>query len=96
MRDKILLYFSVVTIVLVGVALLFIYTFFYEYREEEFHEQQRNKIMTTLKILTEIRGIDEKLVQAMGQITINDLYDEKLLIFDRNKALIYTSIDNTP
>ncbi|MBW3545695.1 MAG: hypothetical protein KY428_08890 [Bacteroidetes bacterium] len=96
MRDKILLYFSVVTIVLVGVALLFIYTFFNEYREEEFHEQQRNKIMTTLKILTEIRGIDEKLVQAMGQITINDLYDEKLLIFDRNKALIYTSIDDTP
>lgn len=95
-REKILLYFSVVTIVLVGIALHFIYTLFFEYREEEFHEQQRNKIMTTLKILTEIRGIDEKLVQAMDQITINDLYDEKLLIFDSHKVLIYSSIDDTP
>ncbi|AHM58455.1 integral membrane sensor signal transduction histidine kinase [Flammeovirgaceae bacterium 311] len=94
-RKKILLYFSVVTIVLVGIALIFIYTLFYEYREEEFQQQQKDKITTTLRFLTEIRGIDERLIQSMDQITINELYDEKLLIFNEDKKLIYASIDDT-
>ncbi len=95
-REKILLYFSVVTTVLVGLALLFIYTLFYSYRADEFHVQQQEKITSTLKFLTEIRGIDKELIQAMDRVTINDLYDEKLLIFDKNKTLIYSSIDDTP
>ncbi|WP_224997108.1 HAMP domain-containing sensor histidine kinase [Cesiribacter sp. SM1] len=94
-RKKILIYFSVVTILLVGVALVFIYELFYEYRAEEFHDQQKTKIVTTLKLLTKVRNIDEQVIRAMDQITINELYDEKLLIFDEGKRLIYSSIDDT-
>jgi signal transduction histidine kinase len=32
----------------------------------------------------------------MDRITIHDIYDEKLLIFDKSKALVYSSIDDTP
>lgn len=95
-RKKIVLYFSSVTIVLLTVALIFIYTLFARFREEEFQQRQVNKIRTTLKFLTEIRSIDQDLIEAMDRITIHDIYDEKLLIFDRNKTLVYSSIDDTP
>jgi len=95
-RKKIVLYFSSVTIVLLATALIFIYTLFSRFREEEFQQRQVEKIRTTLKFLTEIRNIDQDLIEAMDRITIHDIYDEKLLIFDKSKKLVYSSIDDTP
>lgn len=93
-RRKILLYFSATIISLLGITLFFIYTLFYEYREEEFQQKQKQKITSTIKFLTEIRQADESIIQAMDRISINEFYDEKLLIFDYNKELIYSSIDD--
>src|SRR6188472_1162707 len=95
-RNKILLSFSGVTISLMAAALFFIYTLFSQYREAEFQQRQKVKIETTLKFLTEIKDIDQELIEAMDRITIHDIYDEKLLIFDKNKSLVYSSIDDTP
>jgi signal transduction histidine kinase len=95
-RQKILIAFSLVTITLIGVAFLFIFTLFYEYREEEFQQRQKERITNTLRVLTEVKKLDEKIVKSINRLTINDLYNEKLLIFDQNKQLIYTSIDDTP
>ena len=75
-------------------TLFFIYTLFYEYREEEFQQKQKQKITSTIKFLTEIKQADESIIQAMDRISINEFYDEKLLIFDHNKNLIYSSIDD--
>src|SRR5690606_544889 len=93
-RRKILLYFSTTIISLLGITLFFIYTLFYEYREEEFQQKQKQKITSTIKFLTEIKRADESIIQAMNRISINEFYDEKLLIFDYNKSLIYSSIDD--
>ncbi len=95
-RKKILLYFSLTTISLIGIALFFIYTLFAEYREEEFQQRQKEKIKSTLFFLTEIKKADHDLLEAIDRLTINDLYDEKLLIFNADKKLIYSSIDDTP
>jgi hypothetical protein len=83
-RKKIVLYFSTGTIVLLATALVFIYTLFSRFREEEFQQRQVDKIRTTLKFLTEIRNIDQDLIESMDRITIHELYDEKLLIFDKS------------
>lgn len=93
-RRKILLYFSITVICLTGATFMFIFILFSEYREEEFQQRQKEKIITTLMLLTEIRQIDERLLQEMDLITIHELFDEKLLIFDQNKQLIYSSIDD--
>ncbi len=95
-RTKILLYFSSSTILLIGTVLFFIYTLFYNYREKEFQQELTVKIKTTLKLLTEIKSIDDALVKSMDRITINDMFNEKHLIFDKEKRLIYSSIDDTP
>lgn len=94
-RKKILLYFSATVISLLAVTLFFIYTLFYEYREEEFQQRQKQKITSTLKFLTEIKEDDEHIIQTMDRLSINEFYDEKLLIYGHDKKLIYASIDDT-
>ncbi|MDO9554790.1 sensor histidine kinase KdpD [Rhodonellum sp.] len=94
-RKKIIWNFSVVTIVLVGITLVFIYMLFYDYRKEEFQQQQQDKILTTLNFLTEIREIDEKLIGTMDRISIDEYYNEKILIFDANQKLIHSSIQQS-
>jgi signal transduction histidine kinase len=95
-RKKILLYFSLTTISLSGIVLLFIYTLFAEYREEEFQQRQKEKIKSTLIFLSEIKRADNELTEAIDRLNIHDLFDEKLLIFNKQKELIYSSIDDTP
>ncbi|ADY52177.1 integral membrane sensor signal transduction histidine kinase [Pseudopedobacter saltans DSM 12145] len=94
-RKKILIYFSAVTVMLVAIALMVIYILFSEYREEDFQQRQKEKIHLTLKFLAEIKRADKDIVEYLDRNSINEMLDEKLLIFDNSKSLIYTSVDNT-
>jgi len=93
-RNKILIYFSTTVIILTAISLLLIYTIFANYRKEEFHQRQKEKIESTIFFLVKIKPMDEKIVQAIDDLTIHDFYDEKLLIYDSSKTLIYASIDD--
>jgi signal transduction histidine kinase len=94
-RKKIIISFSATSIVLVGIAFLFIYSLFSNYRTEEFQQRLKDKITTTLKFLIEVQQIDDDLLQTMDRNTINNLYQEKTLLFDEQKKLIYSGIDDT-
>lgn len=94
-RSKILIYFSVLSIALVGIAFVLIYTLFSNYRREEFQQRIKDKTITTVKFLVEIEQIDHNLLQKMDEYTINNLYKEKVIIFNSDKSVEYTSIDDT-
>lgn len=94
-RSKILLYFSTLSIGIVGIAFIIIYSLFSNYRTEEFQQRIKDKTITTVKFLVEIEQIDHNLLQTMDEYTINNLYKEKVLIFDSEKKLIYSSVDDT-
>ncbi|WP_353136894.1 ATP-binding protein [Pseudopedobacter sp.] len=94
-RKKILVYFSAITILLLAISLVVIYILFSEYREEDFQQRQKEKIHLTLKFLAEIKKIDQDVVAYLDRNSINEMLDEKLLIFDHNKKLVYASVDNT-
>lgn len=93
-RNKILLYFSVSTSLLTGVTLCIIYWLFAAYREEEFQQQQNAKIHATIKLLDRYQKESEEISHLMDAQTIHDFYDEKLLIYDNNKQLIFSSLDD--
>ena len=95
-RNKILLYFSTTSIILVGIVFLIIYWIFAEYREEEFQQRQKEKIFTTLRFISEISKDEKGLTEAIDRLTINSILNEKLLIFDSDKNLIYASLDDVP
>jgi len=93
-RSKILVYFSVTVILISAASLILIYFLFSEHREEEFQQRQKEKITFTIGLLNEYKNMSENLTHIMDQLSINDFYDEKMLVYDHNKNLIYTSVDD--
>ncbi|WP_072318369.1 HAMP domain-containing sensor histidine kinase [Sinomicrobium oceani] len=94
-RKKILVYFTAAVIPLLGLSLFLIYTLFYEYREEEFQQSQKQKITATLQYLAEVQKVDNEILLSYDRKTIDSMYDEKLLIYNSNKKRIYASLDDT-
>lgn len=91
------------TILFVGLFLLvlssilsFIYWSYSDFRRDEFYERLRQKSYTTVKLLTIVKGIDNEVLKVIDRNTINEMYDEKVLIFNENDELIYSSIDDEP
>ena len=95
-RNRITLYFSLTTLVVSGVAFLSVYFLFSANREEDFQIQQEQKVQKTLELQAKIKQTDDKLLEEIDLLTIHDLYDEKLLLFNSNKQLIYSSLDDIP
>jgi len=81
-------------IALTAVSFAIIYILFSEYREEEFQQQQKEKITTTIKFLAEYVQMNEDLANIIDELTIHDFYDEKMMIFDSKKNLFFSSIDD--
>ncbi len=94
-RQKILINFSGLSVAGLGITFLLIYNLFSNYRREEFHQVIKDKTTTTLKFLIEVKQIDRDILQSLDEFTINSLYKEKILIYDKDKKLIYSSIDDT-
>lgn len=89
-------YLTLTAICLMVLFSLIVYWLFAEYREEEFQQRQKEKISYTVELLTEYKQLSENLTALMDKHTIHDFYDEKLMVFDRNKSLVYSSIDDLP
>ncbi|SFH03373.1 sensor histidine kinase [Pontibacter chinhatensis] len=96
LQNRILLYFSSTVITLTAISLTVIYLLFAEHREQEFRQRQREKIKLTIELLAKYKEMSENLTEMMDRLTIHDFYDEKVLIFDRHKDLIYESVDDLP
>jgi len=93
-RNKILIYFSSTVIALSAISLTLIYILFYEYREEEFQQQQNEKIKYTVGLVTEFKEMSEEVAHLLDAQDIHDFYDEKLLIYNGQKELIFSSLDS--
>lgn len=93
-RNKILVYFSSTVIALTAISLSIVYYLFSEHREEEFQQQQNEKIKQTIDLITEFKQMSEEISEAIDKQRIHDFYDEKMLIFDKSKNLIFSSLDN--
>lgn len=93
-RNKILIYFSSTVIALSALSLIIIFILFSEYREEEFQQQQFSKIKYTVGLVDEFKKMSAEIAHLLDKQDIHDFYDEKMLIYDQNKNLIFSSIDS--
>jgi signal transduction histidine kinase len=67
---------------------------FSHYRQEEFEIRLAEKAETTIKLLLEVNEIDQQLLKIIDHNTIHRLYNEKVMIFDENMNLVYSSLDD--
>jgi signal transduction histidine kinase len=65
-------------------------------RREEFFDRLRDHARRIAGLLGEVEAADRSRVALFGQHSIQELYDEKVLVFDANDRLIYASLDNEP
>lgn len=95
LKVKISLYISVFFTILFGIVSVFIIQNFSQFREEEFRERLSEKALTTIRLLIEVKEIDNNLLKIIDKNSINQLYNEKTLVFDSQFRLIYNSLDDT-
>src|SRR5690606_7865003 len=93
-RNKILIYFSSTVIVLSTLSLVIVFVLFSAHREEEFQQQQFSKIKHTVGLIEEFGKISETVSLYLDKQYIHVFYDEKMLIYDNNKKLVFSSIDS--
>jgi two-component system, OmpR family, sensor histidine kinase ArlS len=94
LRKRIILYFSITFAIVLGITSLSVFFSMDEYREQEFIQRLKEKTTTTLRLLIDVKEIDHDLLQALDETTINNLYDEKILLFDSAGHMIYSSVDD--
>lgn len=94
LKQRFSIIFSSLFTLLLGLVLLLVFSLFSSYRKEEFHKRLEEKALTTIKLLVEVQEVDIQLLKIIDRNTLNELYHEKILVFNDSLELIYSSIDD--
>lgn len=94
LKKRIALYISLLFTAVFALSVLLIGVLFSNFRKEEFKARLREKALSSIILLTKVQEMDQHLLRIVDQNSINQLYNEKTLIFDPNYHLIYSSVDD--
>ncbi|WP_291286973.1 HAMP domain-containing sensor histidine kinase [Flavobacterium sp.] len=94
LKNRISLLVSLLFTILFGLASTLIFVLYSNFRKEEFRDRLEIKALSNIKLLVNVKEVDDQLLKMIDQNSINRLYDEKTLVFDSNFKLIYSSIDD--
>jgi len=82
----------IVSVILIAFALS-VYYFFADYREKEFYTRLREEATTTAKLYSDVEDVTYDLLKKIDQASENVLPYEKVLIYDLNNKLLYSSME---
>src|SRR5215218_4219935 len=94
LKHRVPLFFSFLFSLLLASVMLTVYYLFSNFRKIEFKDRLAERSKTIIKLLLEVKEVDDQLLKIIDQNTINRLYNEKTLIFNDSMRLIYSSIDD--
>jgi len=94
LKNRISLLVSLLFTILFGLASTLIFVLYSNFRKDEFRDRLEIKALSNIKLLVNVKEIDNQLLKMIDQNSINKLYDEKTLVFDSDYKLIYSSIDD--
>ncbi|WP_149242478.1 sensor histidine kinase [Dyadobacter sp. 32] len=93
-KNRIAIQFTMMVAVILLLFSVAIYTVSSRYRQEEFYDRLKSKARTTCRLLVKVNGIDKNLLRVIDQNTLTEMLDEKVLIFNSENELIYSSVDD--
>ena len=88
------LLFTALVAILFSVSYMVIYVLYADYRNDQVYLRLEQKAVTTFKLLVDVKEIDADMLKLIDRNTINQLNDEKVLIFDSSFKMIYSSIND--
>ncbi len=68
---------------------------FSEFRSEEFQDRLRQKAISTLELLIEIKQANQDIIKNIDKQKADNLIDEKTLVYNKDFNLLYTSLYDT-
>lgn len=94
LKKRFSIIFSSLFSILLAVVMVVVFSLFEQFRTEEFKARLEEKAKTTIKLLLDVKEVDKQLLKIIDKNTINNLYNEKVLVFDDSLHLIYSSLDD--
>lgn len=91
-RLRLTLQFVLIAALISCFAFVIIYGLSANYRQEQFFDRLFDKASNTAKLLVDVQEIDQELLKIIEENTTS-LYEEKLIIYDFNNEIIYSSRD---
>lgn len=94
LRFRLALLFGVLVMLIQVAMSIFIYFSYKDLRHDAFYKRLEERAKITVKLLIDVKEIDQELLRIIDANTIHELYDEKILIINEKNEVIYSSIDN--
>lgn len=94
LKHRVPLFYSLLFSFVLATVMMTVYYLFANFRKVEFKDRLAQRAQTTIKLLLEVKEVDNQLLKIIDQNSINKLYNEKTLIFNDTMQLIYSSIDD--
>ncbi len=95
-RAKLTLQFSIIVASILVVFSLSVYLVSDNYRREEFFSRLESRAITTVRLLVTVQEVDQTLLRIIDRNSIHQIFEEKVLVFDEQDHLIYSSLDDFP
>ena len=95
-RVRLSLLFAGFSLVLLVGTLGYIYSSNAHSRQSEFFERLRTQCYRTATLLSEVKAADRDLLRVLDRNSIHRMLDEKVLLFNENDELLYSSLDDEP
>lgn len=93
LKTRFSLIFSLLFSVVLASILLMVYYLFADFRKDEFSERLSEKAQTTVRLLLEVKEVDNNLLRIIDRNAVN-MYNERILVFNDRMQLIYKSVDD--
>lgn len=93
-KTKLTLQFVLLVSLILATSLFTIYVYSSEYRSDDFFSRLKYKALNAAKLLIEIAEIDANMLRRLERDNPSALPYEKILIYDKNDRLIFTTDEN--
>lgn len=93
LKTRFSLIFSLLFSVVLATILWVVYYLFADFRRDEFSERLSEKAQTTVRLLLEVKEVDNNLLRIIDRNAVN-MYNERILVFNDRMELMYKSVDD--
>ena len=92
LRLRISLFVTILFTILYAIIASTVIFLFSEFRSEEFQDRLRQKALSTVELLIQLKETDQELIKNLDRQKVDNLFDEKTLVFNKDFKLLYSSI----